>query len=458
MSVLVVGLSHGTAPVSLLDRAALSDVALDKLVRDVYDADHVVESMAVSTCNRVEVYAEVARFHGGVASVSELLAYYCDIPLEQLRSYLYVHYEDRAVQHLFAVAAGLDSMVVGETQILGQVRSSLRHAQRIRTVGRVLDGLVQQALRAGKRAHAETGIDRAGPSLVSVGLERAGAELDGLARRSVVVLGAGSMSALAATTLARAGADVVVANRTARRGSHLAESVGGRAVPLDEVEVELARADAVVCCTGATGSVLSTELISRVLRARRQRDSGFQDSRASPDSRRASHGSDAALFVLDLALPRDVPAEAAEFGGLTLVDLEALRASGADASSAADVEAVRSIVNEEVAAYLSEQRGAQVAPTVVALRTKATEVVEAELARLAGRLPELDERAREEVAQAVRRAVSKLLHAPTVRVKELAGSADGDVYATALRELFDLDPQAPEAVTRADVSVREDSQ
>lgn len=433
MSVLVVGLSHHTAPVTLLERTALTGDAEQKLLHDLQQAEHVAEAMVVSTCNRVEVYAEVARFHGGVGSVSELLARHCEVPLDDLTRYLYVHYEDRAVQHLFAVACGLDSMVVGESQILGQVRTSLRGAQQAGAVGRSLDGFVQQALRIGKRAHAETGIDRAGPSLVSVGLEVADEQLSGLEQRRALIVGAGSMSALAATTLSRAGAEVVVANRTARRGQRLAESVGGRAVTLDEIETEMHAADAVVTCTGAAGLVVPAELMSRVLGAR--------------EAHRP-------LFVLDLALPRDVDPDIAQLTGVTITDLEALRGAGGDASSAADIETVRSIVAAEVADYLSEQRAAEVAPTVAALRSKASEVVDAELERLSGRLPELDGKAQDEVAQSMRRVVSKLLHAPTVRVKELASSPGGDTYATALRDLFDLDPQAPEAVTRADVPVQ----
>lgn len=436
MSVLVVGLSHRSAPVSLLEQAALTGDNVEKLLRDLLQAEHVAETMVVSTCNRVEVYADVARFHGGLASVSELLARHCGLPLDELTRYLYVHYEDRAVQHLFAVASGLDSMVVGESQILGQVRGALRTAQRAGTVGRVLDGLVQRALRVGKRAHAETGIDRAGPSLVSVGLGILDGELSGLERRQVLIVGAGSMSGLAASTLARAGADVIVANRSPQRGRRLAESVGGSAVPLDQVEAELHAVDAVVTCTGSPDLVISAELVSRVADAR-------ASAQAGP------------LFLLDLALPRDIQSSVRELADVTLVDLESLQAAGGDASSADDVDAVRGILAEEVAAYLSEQAAAEVAPTVAALRSKASEVVDAELERLSGRLPELDTKAQEEIAQAVRRVVGKLLHAPTVRVKELAGSPNGDTYATALRELFDLDPQAPEAVTRADVSMQE---
>lgn len=464
MSVLVVGLSHHTAPVTLLERVALTSDEAVKLSRDVHQADHIAEAMVLSTCNRVEVYAAVSRFHAGVEAVSELFARHCAVSLDELASYLYVHYEDRAVQHLFCVACGLDSMVVGETQILGQVRAAFRQAQQAGTAGRSLEGVVQRGLRAGKRAHTETGIDRTGSSLVSVGLGIVGRELSGLGGRCVLVLGAGSMSALAVTTAARAGADIVVANRTPGRGRQLARSVGGRAVALTELDTEMRRADVVVSCTGAAEAVISAELASAVMQARR-------GAGAEGETReRGGAGAPPPLFLLDLALPRDVDREAGELLGVTLVDLEALQArTGADVPSAADagagadtgtgsgndLERVRGIVTEEVTAYLGEQRAAEVAPTVTALRSKASEVVEAELARLPDRLPQLDEHAQEEVAHAVRRVVGKLLHAPTVRVKELASSPGGDTYATALRELFDLDPQAPEAVSRADVSRQE---
>ncbi|MGH3320178.1 MAG: glutamyl-tRNA reductase [Streptosporangiaceae bacterium] len=430
MSLLVVGLSHRSAPVPLLERAAVSGDALVKLLHDVRDAEHVAEAMVVSTCNRVEIYAEVGKFHGGLADVSELLARHSGVAFDVLVRHLYVHYEDRAVQHLFTVAPGLDSMVVGESHILGQVRGALRLAQREGTVGGMLDGLIQHALRVGKRVHAETGIDRAGPTLVSVGLGRAERELGSLDGRIAVIVGAGSMSALVAAALRRSGADVVVANRTYDRARRLAARTDARAVPLSTLESVMADAALVVSSTGAQGVVISKPLVARVLPAREGRP----------------------LYLLDLALPRDVQPAVGQLDGVTLVDLEGLRARGAEAASAEDVEAARRIVAEEVAAFEGQQRAASVSPTVVALRSRAAKLVDAELVRLSGRLPEMDDGAREEVARTVRRVVDKLLHAPTVRVKELASSPGGDGYAEALRELFGLDPTTPEAVARPDVS------
>ncbi len=183
MSVLVVGLSHKSAPVAILEQAAVSGDTLTKLLRDVAAADSVAETFIVSTCNRVEVYADVDRFHAAVTAICELLVRHCGAEARDLTPHLYVHYEDRAVGHLLAVACGLDSVVIGEGQIIGQVRSALKLADEHATVGRVLGELGRLALRAGKRARAETGIDRAGQSLVSVAVELAG----GLAGRDVVI-------------------------------------------------------------------------------------------------------------------------------------------------------------------------------------------------------------------------------------------------------------------------------
>ena len=433
MSVLVVGLSHKSAPVATLERAALTGDALGKLLGDVFDASDVAGSFVVSTCNRVEVYAEVDKFHGSVSAISELLARHAAVPLAELTPHLYVHYEDRAIQHLLSVACGLDSMVIGESQILGQVRQALRTAGEQGTLGRALSDLGSLALRAGKRAHAETGIDRAGASLVSVGLAAGARRLDpaapevwddfaadgSLAGRSVLVVGAGSMSSLAVATAARMGAArIVVANRSGGRAQRLA--------------AEIAAADLVVSCTGAPGHVISADAV------------------AAARSTTTGPGSARPLVLIDLALPRDIDPAAAGVPGVTLLDLETIDQAPGGGAHDEDVAAVRRILAEELAAQVSADRAAQVAPTVVALRAKAAEVVDAELARLTGRLGDVDARARREIAQSMRRIVDKLLHAPTVRVKELAGSPGGDSYEAVLRVLFDLDPEAVQAVTRAD--------
>ncbi|MEU0006685.1 glutamyl-tRNA reductase [Streptomyces sp. NPDC006314] len=552
MSLLVVGLSHRSAPVSVLERAALSADALTKLLHDTVAAEPATEAAVLATCNRIELYADVDKFHAGVAELSTLLAQHSGVGLEELTPYLYVHYEDRAVHHLFSVACGLDSMVVGEGQILGQIKDSLARAQELHTAGRLLNDLFQQALRVGKRAHSETGIDRAGQSLVTFGLEQlaAGAEVAAWAAgKKALVIGAGSMSSLAAATLARAGvADVVVANRTFDRAERLAQiltegddtAVTARAVTMDAVPGELTRADVVVSCTGATGLVLTAESVAQAVEGRTgqpvagtgptavtteeplpptsvgteencpldlaavQGATGFSvlgeaavagldaatleqhaawvDNGAVDRRERRTPEADAelitalaataatvgriperrrpepvaviprpapSLFLLDLAMPRDIDAAVHRLAGVRLVDIESLAEASADAPMAADVDLVRRIVSDEVAAFGAAQRAAHITPTVVALRTMAADVVASEIARLDGRLPDLDERQRGEIRQAVHRVVDKLLHAPTVRVKQLAAEPGGAGYADALRTLFDLDPETVAAVSRA---------
>ncbi len=459
MSVLVVGLSHKSASLPVLERAVVSGDTLGKLIRDVSQAPNVGGTFVVSTCNRVEVYAEVDKFHGGVSSICDLLARHSGIPLSELTPNLYVHYEDRAVQHLLAVACGLESMVLGESQILGQVRQALSVAREHATLSRGLGELGTLALRTARRAHAETGIDKAGANLVSIGIVVAHGRLATglkpgpapaqsaaadpsrpLAGLRVLVVGAGSMSSLAATTAARMGAaHIVVANRTADRAGRLAAAVGGSTTDLSDLAGPVAGADLVISCTGASGMVIGSDLVAEAL-ARR-------DHPGRP------------LVLLDLAMPRDVDPVVADLPGVHLVGLDMLgdRPAGAGdvpelaglAIRETDVEAVRVIVAEEFAARVSAVHAARVAPTVVALRAKAAMVVDAELARLAGRLP-ADHHTLGEVERAMRRVVDKLLHAPTVRVKELAGSPGGDAYEDALRVLFDLDPAVVAAVTLAD--------
>jgi glutamyl-tRNA reductase len=449
VSVLVVGLSHKSAPVSVLERAAVSGDTLSKLLHDVARLPDIAETFVISTCNRVEVYAEVDRFHGGVAGVCELLSRHSGIPVQELTGSLYVHYEDRAVQHLLAVSSGLESMVVGEDQILGQVRSALKAAGEQGTLGRALRDLGRLALRAGKRARAETGIDRLGLSLVSVGVGLAAAELDGaagaprgeerggmLSGRQVLVVGAGAMSGLAVATAARAGAArLTVANRTRPKAERLAAGVAGLVASdvadLERLGAALAPADLVISCTGAASLVITETVVREALAGR-------------PAGR--------PLVLLDLAMPRDVDPAAAALPGVTVIDMDTLSGTGGGVG-AVEVAEVRAIVEEEFAAYGSAARAASVTPTVVALRAKAATVVDAELSRLAGRLADegVSGHALEEMAQTVRRVVDKLLHAPTVRVKELASSPDGAEYAAALRVLFDLDPRTVDAVTHAEV-------
>ena len=437
MSLLAIGLSHRTAPIPVLERVALTPELAAKLLGDAVGTEHVHEAIAVATCNRLEIYADVAKFHGALTDLSELISHYTGVAPDELTPHLYVHYDQRAAAHLFTVACGLDSMVIGEPQVLGQLRAALATGQRIGTAGRVLNDLAQTALRVGKRAHSETGLDQAGQSLVTAALELALPHLDGQVRRACVI-GAGSMSALAATTLIRLypELDLTVVNRTVERAERLAASVGATAAGLDSLSAALSGADLVISCTGATDMVLTAEDFA---------GSGAVDAATGTTKRRA---------VIDLALPRDVEPAVGDLPGFALIDLARIAEAQQAVSGQGDgagVDAVRALINDELAAYAAAQRAATVAPTVTALRGMAAGVVDAELTRFDGRLPGLDEKVRAEVANTVRRVVDKLLHEPTVRVKQLAVEPGGASYAMALSALFNLDPAAAAAVSRAEV-------
>ncbi|MFA6574747.1 MAG: glutamyl-tRNA reductase [Nocardioides sp.] len=428
MSVLVVGISHNTAPVSLLERVALDDDGVTKLISDASASEHVIEATVISTCNRVEIYTEVDRFHGSVEELSRLLldgAGESGQSTEAMLPHLYVHYDDAAVSHLFQVAAGLDSMAVGEAQILGQTREALRLGQELGTVGPALNLLFQQALRVGKRSRAETDIDRVAPTLVTAALERSAESVGDVAGKRVLIVGAGAMAGLATATVTRlAAGEVTVVNRTPARAERLSLEYGVRTAPMAHLATELAAADVVITCTGARGVLVTRTMVEDAL----------------PDPRPYS--------VIDLALPHDVDPAVAEVPGVTLVDLAQLSELLHDSAAGREVAEVRRIVTQEVTAFLTARRQASVTPTVVALRSMATSVVDAEMTRLAGRLPDLDESARQEILHTVRRVADKLLHEPTVRVKELANDQGAVSYAAALAELFALDPEAVDAVTR----------
>ncbi len=418
MTVLVVGISHRSAPIPLLEKLAVDTDGATKLVEDVLANPHVSEATVVATCNRLEIYAAVDRFHGSVEGLSQRLLSPAEENVEALLPHLYIHYDDGAVSHLFQVAAGLDSMAVGEAQILGQTRDALGLGQELGSVGPTLNTLFQQALRVGKRAHAETGIDRVAPTLVSAALDRA---VDDVMGRRVVVVGAGGMAGLAVATVVRRGAaDVVVVNRTPERAERLAGEYAARWAPLGGLEAEIAGADIVVACAGASGVLISREAAAAA---------------AGP------------LAMVDLALPHDIDPSVADLPGVTLVTLADLAGDLHESEAGGEVEAVRSIVTSEVEAFLSARRQAGLAPTVVALRTMATGVVESEMARLDRRLPGLDESTRAELLQTLRRVTDKLVHQPTIRAKEL-GDRSATSYAAALAELFALDQDAVEAMTR----------
>ena len=430
MSLLVVGLSHESADLALLERVAQGEHATESISSRLLTSADITEFLVLTTCNRVEVVAEVERFHGAVADIATVLAEVSAHDEETLRGSLYVHYDDRAVHHLFSLACGLRSMALGEPQVLGQLRQALVLAQDAGTVGARLNPLLQHALRVGKRAHAETDLDTVAKSLVQLGLRELAVAVPELQHARAMVVGAGAMSAVAAATLARAGvADLRVVARDPAKASALATRHGGRSVPWSLLSEQLASVDLLVTCTGAVAPVIGVDALKRA-----------RDTRRGGDRHQ--------LAILDLALPSDVEPEVADLPGIHrcgLADVDARRRQSEDATGPV-VREVQDLVTGEVAAYLSSRRAHEVAPTVAALRAQAGALVEQEMTRLEQRLPDLDEAARAEVRRSVSRVVDKLLHTPTVRVKEKHAQDQPEDYARVLRELFDLDPRDTVAV------------
>jgi glutamyl-tRNA reductase len=424
VSILVVSVSHKSTSVSDLAQLALDASASAKLAEQLIGSEHIDEAVVLSTCNRTELYASVSRFHGALDDATQALADMAGLRPGELRSLCAVFFDEGAVAHTFSVASGLDSLVVGESQILGQVKAALTLSQAHETVGTVLNSLFQQAIRVGKRVHTETGIGAAGRSLISAAYRLLTDKLGALDGQRVLVVGAGAMAGLAARTAATDGAMVTCANRTLARAERLAEAVGGKAVPLADLPQALAETDVLVTCTGARTLTI-----------------GVDDLAGTP-----------VRGIVDVALPADVAPEVTAHG-VCLVNLDRLVTDQPDSASAQEIEDARDLVREEVASFLGLRRAAQVAPTVVALRSMASAVVAGELRRLEARLPQLDDHEREQIQRSMRRIVDKLLHTPTVRVQELSAEPDAVDYAAALRVLFALDPQAVAAVMTPEVGL-----
>ena len=432
MNVLLVGMSYKTAPVTLLEDVSLTEDEVRLVSERLKESGAAAEAMIVSTCNRMEVYAVVNGFHRGVQGIVQELSEVSGLSPETLRDYLYVRYGDEAARHLMTVCAGLDSMVVGEQQIIGQIRQAYQAADGNGSVGRTLHSLLQAALRAGKRVHAETAIDEAGASMVSYALgEAASLTGDGGKRpfrgRNALVLGAGAMASLAASHLGKMGVErLYIANRTRERADRLAEHSRQAGVPATAVDFErrheaLDPVDLAVSATGAGRYTITAGDIP----AERSRD----------------------LTLVDLSLPRDIDEAAARIRGVHLINIEWLRRNedGRDLEKRpASGEARRlaeQIVEGQVQEFLASQRVRAIGPTVAALRSKAAEISRGELERLQRRAPGLEGDELSEVTRTVQRVVDKLLHEPTVRIKQLAAESGSVSYDTAIQDLFGLAPE-----------------
>ncbi|MCU0309804.1 MAG: glutamyl-tRNA reductase [Acidimicrobiales bacterium] len=419
MSVVVIGLNHRTVPLDLLERLTIDDARLPKALHDVVSRDHVSEAVVLSTCNRTEVYAVAEKFHPAYADLRNFLSEMAFLPPEAFADHLYVHDGAAAASHLFAVASGIDSAVVGEAEILGQVRHAWERAQEEGVAGSRLNLLFRHALETGKRARTETGIGRHVASVSTAAVAMAAEHLGELEGRSVLVLGAGEMGDGMVRALAAKGIDDVrIANRTRDRAEELADRVGGRAIRLADLDRSLSEVDVLLTGTGATSMLLEHADIARVMATRAGRS----------------------LLVVDVAVPRDVDPSAADLPGVTLLDMDDLRAfaEAGQSERRREVDAVRALVGAELDRYVAVSSAREVAPLVSALHERGDEVRVAEIERFRSRLGDLDERQAEAVEALTRGIVAKLLHEPTVGLKDAAGSPRGERLSEALRDLFSL--------------------
>ncbi|MBJ30417.1 MAG: glutamyl-tRNA reductase [Acidimicrobiaceae bacterium] len=419
MSVVAVGLNHRTVPLDLLERMTVPSSRLPKALADLTSRDHVTEAVVLSTCNRIEVYAFAEKFHGAYQDIRNFFAEVSHVAPEEFSDHLVGLYDGDAARHLFSVASGLDSAVLGEHEILGQVRTAWEAAAAEGAVGPVLNPLFRHALEVGKRVRTETAISRKITSVSQAAVAMATDRLGTLEGRRVLVVGAGEMGEGLARALHGGGvAEILVANRTWERAVDVAERLAGIAVRLDDLPHHLAEVDVLLTSTGASAVILEHGDLATVVSERQ--------------------GSD--LLVVDIAVPRDVDPAAGEIDGVTLLDMDDLRdfAEAGIRERQREVAAVQAIVDVELDRYVDESTARSVAPLVAALRSRGESVRSAELERLAGRLGDLDDRQREAVEALAAGIVGKLLHEPTVRMKDAAGSARGERLAEALRDLFDL--------------------
>ncbi|MFD3725188.1 glutamyl-tRNA reductase [Streptomyces sp. NPDC058671] len=418
-TMLVLGISHASAPLDLLERLAGTDRSAEDLVSDVTSVDGIDAAVVVSTCNRLEIYAETrdgAPGPGDLGDIGELFAQHTGVDHDEIAPHLYSHHADGAVRHLFSVASGLESVVVGEDQILGQVKLGLERSQRLDRTGRVLAKAVQTALRVGKRARNETGLNEAGRSLATAGLGFFERRVGSLHGKTALVIGAGAFAGVVVAALRRSGLDRVhVANRTPEKAQRLAETTGGAGYDLTDVPRLLTEVDVVVGATAATGHLVTARHVEEALAARDGRE----------------------LFLLDLSLPHNIAPTAADLPGVTFVDLRTIAEEGQeDEISTASVQAAHALIDAEVEQFRTGLRLAGAKPVLTALRAAATEAAEAELNRLARRLDGIDGTVRREIDRSVRRIVDKALHQPTVLVRELAADPDGARHIAAFTRLF----------------------
>lgn len=423
MKLVVLGLNHETAPVELREKLTIPEAAIGEHIRLLKaKAPNVLEEVILSTCNRVEIYARVKNVHRGVEELKKFLCEYHEIDPDALDKAAYIYALDKAVEHLFKVSASLDSMIVGEPQILGQVKEAYRSARELEATGAILNNLFERSFSVAKRVRAETGIAENAVSVSYAAVELARKIFDDLSSKTALLIGAGEMIELAAKHLVAQGVEtVLVSNRTYERAVELAREFNGEAVRFDRLHDELKRCDIVISSTGAPHFVVRRDLVEKVIAERGNRP----------------------MFFIDIAVPRDIEPAVNEIDNCYLYDIDDLKSvvQANMAEREREARKAESIIKGEVSEFLTWLDHLEVAPTITALRGLAENIRREEVEKTLRRIKGLSDKDREALDKMTRAIINKLLHAPTVNLKKKAETEEGGAFVQTARYLFDLDKE-----------------
>lgn len=424
MNIIVIGLSHKTATVEIREKVAFSPNLIEKPLHDLIALDEIIEGVIVSTCNRVEIYATTRDIAGGIARIKRFLADHHQIPLEELEQHLYSYHSEDAIRHVFRVASSLDSMIVGEPQILGQIKTSYGYAAEYKSSGIILNRFLHKAFSVAKRVRTETKIASSAVSVAFAAVELAKKILGELTDKTVMLVGAGEMCELAAKHFLNSGAKgVMVSNRTFERAERLAEEFGGEAILFEELFQHLHRADIVLSSTGAPHIIIGPKDVEEVVKRRRFKP----------------------MFFIDIAVPRDIDQKVGDVESaylFTVDDLQEIVQANL-AQRSLEAEKAEEIINMEIGQFFKWLSSLEVTPTIVSLRNRFDEIRRTELDKTFTNWKDLPPDAQKRLESLTMAIMNKMLHTPTTVLKQAGQGGRVDLYVDALRQLFDLEA-APE--------------
>jgi glutamyl-tRNA reductase len=418
MNTIVIGLNHKTADIDIREKLAFDGLKLEEGLLTIRNLPEVKESVIISTCNRVEIYLNAGNTEQAIASIKEFIASFHDIRKESLNDALYIHNDIEAVRHIYRVASSLDSMVVGEPQILGQLKEAFEFSLKHKTTGILLNRLFKKAISVAKRIRTETRIAENAVSISFAAVELSKKIFTELTGKTFMLLGAGEMAELAAKHIMNNGVtDILIANRTYQTGCDLAKEFSGRAVPFENYLNELKTSDIIICSTGAPDYVLSKSQMHKVMKERKNKP----------------------VFIIDISVPRNVDPEINTLDNVYLYDIDDLQGVVDSNIHERQKEARKAeeIIEEEIETFTRWLSSLDSVPTVIALRKKAEEIKAEEIEKLINRLPDMKIKEKQAVEQTINSIINKLIHAPTVALKD--SSEDKDILIATIKRLYGLE-------------------